>query len=100
MARTKIDPMTRFDKKPITIQAVGAESVVSTNLSTAFMAEHGVTRSEAGLRFMDAHMELRITLKAEKASGLGWVTADEAEQIAAHMEAHASDPVPSIMKWL
>ena len=100
MARSKIDPMTKSNKKPITTQALNAESVITTELCSDYMAKHGETRLNAGLRFSDAHMELRITLKADDARGLGWVTKSEADAIREHMESHAADPVPDVMKWL
>lgn len=100
MARTKIDPMTKSNKKPITMQALNAESVITTELCNDYMEKHGENRLNTGLRFSDAHMELRIILKADDANGLGWVTQEEADAIREHMEAHAADPVPDVMKWL
>lgn len=100
MARAKVDPMTRSNKKPITVQPLEAGSVITTGILTEHMNRHGGTMLAAGLRFSDAHMELRIVLKADKDKGLGWVTADEAEQIVQHMEAHAAEPVPAVDKWL
>lgn len=100
MARSKNDPMTKSNKKPITIQSIDAQSVITTNLLTDYMARHGGSMLDAGLRFSDAHMELRIILKADKDRGVGWVTADESKKIVAHMEAHAADPVPAVTKWL
>lgn len=100
MARTKIDPMTKSNKKPITVKPIEADSVITTTLLQDFIALHGGSMLDAGLRFSDAHMELRIILKADKGQGLGWITTSEAEQITAHMEAHATEETPSITKWL
>ena len=100
MARTKIDPMTKSNKKPITVEPLEADSVITTNLLQDFIAKHGGTMLDAGLRFSDAHMELRIILKADNDKGLGWITSNEAEKITAHMEAHATEEAPSITKWL
>lgn len=100
MARAKIDPMTKSNKKPITIQAMPADAVVTTSLLSAHTARHGGSFLDAGLRFRDAHMELRVITKSDHKRGLGWVTPAEAELLAAHMEDHAQDPTPSVEKWL
>lgn len=100
MARTKKNPMDSLRTKPVNNAELPADGVIMTGLMQGFMASHGWGNLEASARFVDAHMDLRITLNSDVAAGLPWVTAEDAASIREHIEAHASQPAPSPMKWV
>lgn len=77
-----------IEKKPIALKVMPTDAVVTFDIVQSVATEAGVPTMKASMAFMNAHMALGIKLRSDKARGLGWVTADEAEQIRAHMIAN------------
>jgi hypothetical protein len=77
-----------IEKKKISAATKPADAVVTFDILSEVMKTCGVSRIEAATAFARAHMALKIKLRADKATGLGWVTADEAAQIREHMIAN------------
>jgi hypothetical protein len=74
-----------IEKKNTAVAATPADAVVTFTILTDVMEACGVTRIQAAAAFARAHMALKIKLRADKATGMGWVTADEAAKIREHM---------------
>jgi hypothetical protein len=77
-----------IEKKNITAATKPADAVVTFAILTDVMDACGITRVEAATAFARAHMALKVRLRADKATGFGWVTAEEAAKIREYMVAN------------
>lgn len=77
-----------IETKKIEQASAEAGSVVTFAIVREFAAANGISTPEAGIAFARAHMALKIKLRSDKATGLGWVTADEASRLREHMAAN------------
>lgn len=100
MARTKKDPMLSSRHKPTPCEPMPTDGVNATSILEEQAKKYGWRLMDASLRFRDAHMELRILVRADVETGTSWVTAADAQAIIDHVEAHASNPCPPITKWM
>lgn len=100
MARTKVDPMTKSNKKPVPRIPMSATGVASSMAYLPLMERFGWNAFDAGMRFRDAHMELRVLINLDTATGKTWMEAADLELVLDHMEASAGNPVPPITRWL
>lgn len=74
-------------KSNITHEARTANTVETMDITAGFVAQ-GKPFMAVSAAFMAAQDELRISLKWDRASNRGWVTADEAAAIRKHMSAN------------
>lgn len=79
---------TGIETKAIEQAAAPIAAVTTFAIVRDVAASAGVPTHVAGLAFANAHMALGIKLRADSSTGYGWVTADEAAQLRAHMVAN------------
>lgn len=79
--------MTTKNSLPIKHVARPANSVGTMDITAGFVAQ-GKPFMAVSAAFMAAQDDLRISLKWDRASNLGWVTAAEAKAIRKHMAAN------------
>lgn len=77
-----------IEKKAITEAATPSDAVATFAIVKDVAASLSIPTHKAALAFAKAHMALGIKLRSDRATGMGWVTADEAVALREHMVAN------------